>query len=276
VSERVTRLCLALAASAAFACATAPAPAPVPGEPPSQAVLGAELVPEPADAATDPWQGFNRAMFWVNNDVLDGWIYGPLAHGWIYITPLTVRTHVEQFFDNLNFPGYFIQPLLQGDPKQSGVALGRFAINTTVGVAGIFDPANHYLGLKRRPEDMGQTFGVWGIPPGPFLVLPLIAPATTLRDFVGFPVDCVLNVGDSYCWPWLAPYGETMLRDVNRRALADANLNAARDAAVDFYSSARDFYLQRRALEIRNGAEQPTEGPSDDLYELDESETLPE
>jgi phospholipid-binding lipoprotein MlaA len=262
----VTRLALALGASAFFACATA--------QPPRDAVSG-EPVPAPADAATDPFQGFNRAMFWVNNDVLDRFFYGPLAHGWTYITPLTVRTHMEQFFDNLNFPGYFIQPLLQGDPKQSGVALGRFAINSTVGIAGIFDPANHYLGLKRRREDMGQTFGVWGIPPGPFLVLPLIAPATTVRDFVGWPVDCVLNVGDSFCWPLLAPYGETVVRDVNRRALGDASLTAAREAAVDFYASARDFYLQHRALEIRNDDEQ-AEAPNDELYEIDSGENLPE
>ena len=123
---------------------------------------------------------------------------------------------------------------------------------------------------------MGQTFGVWGIPPGPFLVVPLIAPTTTVRDFIGFPVDCVLNVGDSYCWPWLAPYGETLVRDVNRRALADPNLNAARDAAVDFYSSARDFYLQRRAWISGTTKANRWKVPSDDLYELDEGENLPE
>jgi phospholipid-binding lipoprotein MlaA len=265
VTERVTRLALGLCACAFFACATAQPPSSPEGAP----------VPPPADAATDPFQGFNRAMFWVNNSVLDRFFYGPLAHGWICITPLTVRVHMEQFFDNLNFPGYFVQPLLQGDPKQSGVALGRFAINTTVGLVGIFDPANHYLGLARRSEDMGQTFGVWGIPPGPYLVLPLLAPRTSVRDLAGFPVDCVLNVGDSYCWPWLAPYGETMVRDINRRALADAQLKAGREASLDWYASARDFYLQSRAIEIRNG-EEPTEAPSDDLYQIDESENLSE
>jgi phospholipid-binding lipoprotein MlaA len=275
VSARVTRLILAIGASACFACATATAPSPA-----ASAVVtpapAPGAVPAPADAGSDPWQGFNRAMFWFNNDLIDRFLYGPAAHGWSFITPQSVRVHLEQFFDNLNFPGYFVQPLLQGDPKQSGVALGRFAINTTVGIAGIFDPAHHYLGLARRPEDMGQTFGVWGIPPGPYLVLPLIAPRTTVRDFVGWPVDCVLNVGDSLCWPWLAPYGETVVRDVNRRALADANLKAARDAAVDWYAAARDFYLQSRELQIRNDNGHPDEGPSDELYEIDDSENLPE
>ena len=264
MSGQVTRAAAALASAAFLACATAQPP----------------LTPtaEGATAAvdSDPWQGFNRSMFWVNDRVLDRFIYAPLAHGWIYITPLTVRTHIDQFFDNLNFPGYFVQPLLQGDPKQSGVALGRFAINTTVGVAGIFDPANHYLGLARRPEDMGQTFGVWGIPPGPYVVLPLIAPTSTLRDIAGLPIDWILNVGDSYFWPWFAPYGETMIRDINRRALFDADLTAAREAAFDWYSAARDAYLQRREDAIRNRNGLETEAPSDDLYQIDESGKSPD
>ncbi|MFI5314506.1 MAG: VacJ family lipoprotein [Myxococcota bacterium] len=265
----MTRLAAALAASALLACATAPAPAPAVGPADGSAVAP----PAPADNI-DPLQGFNRAMFWFDDRVLDRFFYAPLAHGWSAITPLTLRTHLEQFFDNLNFPGYFVQPLLQGDPKQSGVALSRFAINTTVGIAGIFDPANHYLGLARRPEDMGQTFGVWGIPPGPYLVLPLIAPASCVRDVVGMPIDWILNVGDGYFWPWFAPYGETIVRDVNRRALVDENLTAAREAAVDWYSSARDLYLQHREREIRNAdaTGEQMEAPSDDLYNTDESE----
>jgi phospholipid-binding lipoprotein MlaA len=259
-----------LCAGGFLACASTSAP-PAPAAAVDPAPTTAQVGPD-----TDPFQGFNRAMFWVNDRVLDRFIYGPLARGWIYITPLTVRTHMEQFFDNLNFPGYFVQPLLQGDPVQSGVALTRFTINSSIGVAGIFDPADHFWGLKRRPEDMGQTFGVWGIPPGPFLVLPLIAPTTTVRDFAGWPVDQVLNVGDTYFWSWFAPYGETMMRDVNRRALADDALTAGREAAYDWYSAARDAYLQRREAEVRNGADAPQEGPNDDLYQIDESEPEPQ
>ncbi len=265
MSFRAPRLVLAAAASACFACAHADVTQPA-----SQG-----MVPlAPADAAGDPFQPFNRAMFWVNNDVLDDWIYGPLAHGWMFITPLTVRIHMEQFVDNLNAPGYVLFPLLQGDPKQSGVALARFGINTTVGVAGIFDPADHYLGLHQRREDMGQTLGVWGVPPGPYIVLPVLAPRSCARDLVATPIDWIFNVGDGYLWPWFAPYGETFVRDINRRALVDADLKAAREAAVDWYASARDLYLQARARDIRNGA-QPEERPSDDLYEIDSSDSLP-
>jgi phospholipid-binding lipoprotein MlaA len=251
-----------------LACASTSQPPPAAGgAAPGEAAVGPD---------TDPFQGFNRAMFWVNDRVLDRFIYGPLAHGWMAISALTVRTHMEQFFDNLNFPGYFVQPLLQGDPEQSGIALTRFTLNSSLGVAGIFDPADYFWGLKRRPEDMGQTLGVWGVPPGPFLVLPLIAPATTVRDFAVWPIDQVLNVGDTYFWSWFAPYGETFVRDVNRRALADDALTTGREAAYDWYSAARDAYLQRREAAVRNGAESPQEGSNDDLYKIDESEPQPQ
>ena len=261
--RRLLVLGLALCAGGMLACASTSAP-PATGASAEPGPTAAEVGPD-----TDPFQGFNRAMFWVNDRVLDRFIYGPGAHGWMWITALTVRTHMEQFFDNLNFPGYFVQPLLQGDPHQSGVALVRFVVNSSIGVAGIFDPADAHFGLKARPEDMGQTLGVWGVPPGPFLVLPLIAPTTTVRDFAGFPIDQILNVGDTYFWSWWAPYGETFLRDINRRALADDVLTSGREAAYDWYSSARDVYLQRREAAVRNGAE-PQEGPNDDLYEIDD------
>ena len=270
MSRLELRWMLVPAAAFALGCATAP-PATLPDTAPNlpDAATAHTLVPT-GPTVNDPFESFNRSMFWFNDRLLDRWIYGPLAHGWMYVTPLTVRVHLEQFVDNLNFPGYFVQPLLQGDPVQSGVALARFGINSTVGVVGIFDPANYYLGLARRQEDMGQTFGVWGIGPGPYLSLPLVAPTSCVRDVVGLPFDWILNVGDSYFWPWFAPYGETLVRDVNRRALIDENLNAARDAAVDWYSSARDAYLQHREVAIRNG--EAKEGKTDDdLYNVEDT-----
>jgi phospholipid-binding lipoprotein MlaA len=265
VSSRVLRFLVVASACAGFACADASGP------PAAQPAAHALVPTESQNAVYDPFQPFNRAMFWFNTDVADAYVYGPLAHGWMFITPLTLRIHLEQFVDNLNSPGYVVYPLIQGDPKQSGIALARFGINTTVGLAGIFDPADHYLHLHARREDMGQTLGVWGMTPGPYIVLPILAPRSTLRDIVGMPFDWLLNVGDGYFWPLFAPYGETMLRDINRRALVDADLKAAREAAVDWYSSARDLYLQARERDIRNGAE-PAEKPNEDLYEIDNGE----
>lgn len=238
--------------------------------------------PEPAAAENpDPWQPFNHAMFSVN-DALDRWLIGPAAQGWIFVTPQTLRVHVEQFYDNLNFPGYFVQPLLQGDPKQSGIALARFGVNSTAGLAGFFDPADHWLGLARRPEDTGQTFGVWGQGPGPFLVLPVVLPASSVRDAAGYPFDAVLNVGDSPLISYLAPLVfpvtllPSLLRTINRRALADADLRELRTASFDWYAAVRDAYLQRREVLIHNDREDGKEAPNDDLYEIDESEALPE
>ncbi len=253
---------LAALASSLVACASAQGP-------------DAEALAEPRNP--DPWRGFNHAMFTVN-DKIDIWLLGPVAQGWIFITPETVRVHLEQFFDNLNFPGYFVQPLLQGDPKQSGVALARFGVNTTVGLAGFFDPASHWLDLQRRPEDMGQTFGVWGSGPGPYLVLPVLLPASDVRDASGYPVDAVLNVGDSPLISWVVPalWPVTLVRTINRRALADEDLRELRAASFDWYSAVRDGYLQRREVLIRNDRDGANEGAADDLYELEESEPLPE
>ncbi len=248
-----SRFAAALAACALAACASTHAPD-----------LADEHDP-------DPWQPFNRPMFAVT-DAFDRWLLGPVARGWDFLLPRTVVVHVDQFFDNLNFPGYFVQPLLQGDPKQSGVAFARFGLNTTVGLAGFFDPASHWLGLERRREDMGQTFGVWGAGPGPYLCLPIVLPASDVRDALGYPFDAVLNVGDSPLIPW---WPVSLVRNVNRRALVEKDLREAREAAFDWYSAVRDGYLQRRGVLIRNATE-TEEGTSDDLYELDDAEPEPE
>jgi phospholipid-binding lipoprotein MlaA len=254
------KLLLAALAGAVLGCASPQGPAASVAEAPNP----------------DPWRPFNRAMFSVN-DALDRWLIGPVAQGWIFVTPETVRVHLDQFFDNLNFPGYFVQPLLQGDPKQSGVALARFGMNTTVGLAGFFDPANHWLGLQRRPEDTGQTFGVWGSGPGPYLVLPVLLPASDVRDASGYPFDAVLNIGDSPLISYVVPplWPATLLRTINRRALADEDLRELRAGSFDWYSAVRDAYLQRREVLIRNDGDEVQETPSDDLYEIDD-EAVPE
>ena len=277
MSVSLTRLGLALCLALSLGCATTnqqPAQQQQrPSQPKQPMIPGAQ----PA-TVSDPLQPFNRAMFYFNDQLFDRFLLGPVAHGWIFISPETVRRHLEQAFDNLNAPGYVIEPLLQGDPKQSGIALSRFVINTTAGIGGFFDPAHHYLGLARRPEDFGQTLGVWGVPSGPYLVLPIIWPRSSVRDFLAYPVDVVLNVGDGGIWqfwaPWWAGISVAVPRYVNRRALIDADLNAGRAAAVDWYSASRDAYLQGRARDVRNGAE-PEETPNDDLYEIDPTEDGP-
>ena len=130
-------------------------------------------------------------MFWFN-DKVDVYVLAPVASGWEKVSPRCVRTSVSHFFGNLRFPIVAVNDLLQGKVKDSASDVGRFAVNTTVGVLGFFDPALHW-GRIEHQEDFGQTLGVWGVPPGPYLVLPLLGPSDP-RDAAGFAVDYALAV----------------------------------------------------------------------------------
>jgi phospholipid-binding lipoprotein MlaA len=242
----------ALVACTALACAT--------GAPPERAAL--------AENEIDPWQRGNRRVFGFNEGA-DRYVLAPLAHGWMAITPETVPVHLGQFFANLAFPRWFVNDLLQGDLPQAGRDLGRFVVNTTIGLAGFFDPATG-MGLVTRNEDFGQTLGVWGLDSGRYLVLPIFGPSN-VRDTAAFPLDLALNAGN-VTWFLDVFIPLTPVQMVNSRALADANLEAARSAALDFYTFARNAYLQRREAEIRNEAEPPPEPVEDDLYEVLEDE----
>jgi phospholipid-binding lipoprotein MlaA len=216
----------------------------------------------------DPLQPVNRPIFGFN-DALDRWLLNPAATGWDRITPRSVPVHLEQFFDNLRTPGWAVNDLLQGEVKQSGVEWSRFLLNSTAGLAGFFDPASHFFELGGRVEDFGQTLGVWGAPPGAYLMLPVLGPSG-VRELIALPVDLAL---DPISWlPWGYRVGANTTYQINRRALRLDEIRSARESALDLYSSLRDGYRQLRENLIRNG-EAPQETP-DDLYELDED--LPE
>ena len=235
---RVTALVLGLAACRGVGCASTPED-------------------EPPDI--DPLEPVNRPIFGFN-DFLDRWLLNPLAVGWEFITPRTVPHHFEQLMDNLRTPGWALNDLFQGEVKQSGVEWSRFLINTTVGIGGIFDPANHFLGLADRQEDFGQTLGVWGVPPGPYLMLPVLGPSGG-RELAALPVDIVLN-------PLSFVPGANFVYAVNARSLRLDEVANIRASALDLYSSLRDGYRQLRLSQIANG-EAPEEA-TDDLYELEE------
>jgi phospholipid-binding lipoprotein MlaA len=235
----VTRAALGLVALFGLACAS---PAP-------QANL--------SGIDHDPWQRGNRRVFGFNEGV-DRFVLWPVARGWTAITPESARVHLGQFFANLAFPRQFLNSLLQAEPYQAGVEFWRFAINTTVGLAGFFDPASE-IGLIRREEDFGQTLGVWGIGSGRYVMLPLLGPST-LRDTAGLPFDMVLNGAI------LIP-GAGVVRAVNARALAAKDIDAARESALDFYAFVRNAYLQLRRAQVSNESEAPAV-QDDDLYEV--------
>src|SRR3989442_7697996 len=146
---------------------------------------------EGAGSERDPLEGFNRKMFWFN-DKVDVYVLAPVASGWEKVSPRCVRTSVSHFFGNLRFPIVAVNDLLQGKVKDSASDVGRFAVNTTVGVLGFFDPASRW-GLIEHQEDFAQTLGVWGVPRGPYLVLRLLMPYDS-RDTAGLAVDYALAV----------------------------------------------------------------------------------
>ena len=134
----------------------------------------------------DPWEGFNRSMYKFNYN-FDKYVFLPVVDSYEYIMPTVAQTGVSNFFNNIGEIRTFYNSLLQAKGKKSMVTLGRLVTNTTIGIGGLFDPATNF-GMKRQNEDFGQTLGVWGVPSGPYLVIPVLGPSTA-RGATGFVVD---------------------------------------------------------------------------------------
>jgi phospholipid-binding lipoprotein MlaA len=152
--------------------------------------LAAEPAARPPDTGPfhryDPWESANRHVYYWNAR-MDRWVLLPVANFYAEWTPKRVRRSVGNFFENLNEVPNFYNNFLQAEWDRAAISLCRFLVNTTIGVAGIFDVA-HHLDLEAWDEDFGQTLGVWGVPPGPYLVLPVFGPSS-LRDGTGLVVD---------------------------------------------------------------------------------------
>lgn len=146
--------------------------------------------PKAITAVYDPLEPFNRSMYNFNAR-FDRYVFLPVVAGYEFITPDIAQTGVTNFFNNLAEVKYLINNALQGKVSSSGVTLSRFAINSTVGVLGLWDPATK-MGLFVRQEDFGQTLGKWGVDSGPYLVLPFFGPST-LRDTGGLAFDYGVN-----------------------------------------------------------------------------------
>lgn len=212
----------------------------------------------------DPAERINRTVFRFN-DGLDRWVLEPAARGWDTVLPDPVERSVQNFFWNLRFPVDFVNALLQAKPRAGAITLARFMANTSFGFVGLFDPATGW-GLPRQEEDFGQTLGVWGVPGGPFLVLPVFGPSN-VRDTVGFGVDGATTVVSYFVNTWIW-FGAGIINTINTRALYLEQIANARSASLDYYAFARNAYLQRRAALIRDEAH-TTREVDDDLYGSD-------
>ncbi len=212
--------------------------------------------PDEADAlsefngASDPLESFNRAMYKFN-DVFDDVILTPAAKGYDFILPGAVKTGITNFFYNLREPLVILNDLLQVKLGQASSDTGRFLVNTTVGIAGLFDVATS-MNLPKHEEDFGQTLAVWGVGSGAYVVWPFIGPRD-VRDSFGWLVDWYSNPR-TYIESSTTKWGLVALDMVDTRAnyLGDKEI-LRRAAGEDIYPFVREAYRQRRLNQIYDG-----------------------
>ncbi|MEZ5565814.1 MAG: VacJ family lipoprotein [Gammaproteobacteria bacterium] len=219
-------------------------------------------VTEPT-GANDPFQPVNRAIYKFN-DIGDRYLLRPVAVGYEHGLPPQIRRGIQNIFTNLIYPVTIANAFLQGKFRQTGHDGARFLLNSTVGLAGLFDPASR-VGLPEHDEDFGQTLGVWGVPEGPYLVVPLLGPRTT-RHAVGTVVDAPLTpfigISDGQLNLTL---GLWVIYAVDKRSRL-LDVDHAIFEAFDPYLFVRDAYLQNRRYQVLDG-----NLPDDDSY-LDDFE----
>ncbi len=216
----------------------------------------------------DPWEPFNSVMFEFNRKV-DKYVVKPVAQVYNFILPDRVQVSISNFFHNVRFVPRFANNLAQGKVKGAGLELGRFIVNTTLGVAGFFDVARDGFNWQTPDEDSGQTLGVYGVRPGPYLVLPLLPPLT-VRDAVGYVIDLALDPINWLVFPVVevegvpslvahknrttstfAQLGTRVGQIVNERSLNLETFEGVEEATLDLYTAVRNAYLQKRAKAIR-------------------------
>ncbi len=204
---------------------------------------------EEEESVSDPLESMNRVIFDFNDFVYFK-VIKPVSKGYSAVTPEGMRVSVRNFFHNILFPIRFVNEILQGKMKDAGIELSRFGINSTLGMAGLFDVANYQFSLESKDEDAGQTLGFYGIGNGVYIVLPLIGPSTA-RDAIG-------KVGDSFLDPisYVGGFGEYMAihsyKYVNNHTISPGDYETLKQDAFDPYEAIRDAYLQHRESLVKN------------------------
>jgi phospholipid-binding lipoprotein MlaA len=206
------------------------------------------LPPNAPRSPQDPWESWNRGVYKFN-DGLDRAILKPVAKAYVKVVPHPIRTGISNFFANLDTPTVMINDALQGKFLAAANDLGRFVLNSTVGVGGLLDPATA-AGLDRNNEDFGQTLGHWGVHAGPFVELPFLGPSD-LRDAPARLVDTYTNPRQYVKNNWIR-YGLLVPYYIDERA-ALLPLDDTIKNAYDPYVFVRDAYLARRAYLISDG-----------------------
>ena len=217
----------------------------------------------------DPWESLNTKFFEFNRQ-LDRWILKPVAKGYNYVVPNIVQVGVSNIFYNSRATPRFLNNVFQGKFKGAGIEVGRFLINTTAGIGGFFDVAQHYFKLTTPEEDTGQTLGFYGVPPGPYLMVPILGPYT-VRDLAGYAGDIALNPIywlilptmhnidsiptvvdiDERALTYAISIGARATEVVNERSLNLEKFQGVEESTLDLYAAVRNAYLQKRAKAIR-------------------------
>jgi phospholipid-binding lipoprotein MlaA len=222
-------------------------------------VGGCATPPNPTDAEAvaefnadnDPIEPLNRAMFFVN-DGIDVLVLRPAAEAYRLFIPPEVRVAIRNVLGNLRSPIILVNDLLQGETQRAATTAGRFLVNTTIGVGGIFDVAKDF-GLLGHTEDFGQTLAVWGTPEGPYLFIPVLGPSNP-RDLAGagagIAMDPLTWVGGGTIQA--VSITRTGVGAVDTREGLIEPLDILRQQAIDPYAALRSAYRQRRAVEIAN------------------------
>ena len=206
------------------------------------------LPPNSQRSPQDPWESWNRGVYNFN-DKLDRAIAKPVAKAYVRVIPEPVRIGVTNFFANLEQPTVMVNDALQGKFLAAANDLGRFVLNSTLGLAGILDPATS-AGLAHNDEDFGQTLGKWGVHAGPFIEIPILGPSD-LRDAPARLVDTYTNPR-GYIKNDYIRYG-LYLPDFTDRRAALLSLDDTLQNTYDPYAFVRDAYLQRRAYKVSDG-----------------------
>jgi len=219
-------------------------------------------------ATNDPFEPLNRTIFDVN-DFLDRLLIRPLAELYRITVPPPLRDRVAGIVKNMGEPVIFANNMMQGETSKAGTTAGRFLVNTTAGIGGMFDVATD-LKLPRQQGDFGQTLYVWGLPEGPYMVLPLFGPSN-VRDTIGLVADSFMSP-----WKYIVAFGDDtaetafMVSDftaggiVKREENIEA-LDTLRQGSLDFYAQMRSVYRQHRAKQL--GAPPPSGPAYDEEYE---------
>lgn len=239
------------------------AAAPAGAQPAIPQETGTASTPETSDAnatahpnINDPFEPMNRAVFQFDVK-LDRWVLKPAAKGYRTALPKPVRNSVRNFLDNLASPITLANSLLQANWPRAGETVKRFAVNTTLGVGGLFDPATK-RGLPRYDEDLGQTFAVWGVSEGPYLVWPVLGPRPP-RDALGWVGDHAFDPLTYIFWnsPFWQPLAVDAVDLTDKRSRNIETVDQIERTSLDFYATVRSLYRQTRSSQIQNAENAP-------------------